>query len=155
MRELKELQEKKDKDIERFTKIPEDHPAYQDEWKKFWCARFKELQNEGKCDPHTYDYKPEWITFWNVRVKEIFDEEFEERKKALKAKYGIGDEEKSAKVSPFYSLIFYKEWNWDIYAFASKKYAYAVEIHEICTYTVRPISFETVPRKSKLVAQSL
>lgn len=81
----------------RYSETPEDHPSYQDEWKKFWSAKFKELQSEGKCDPHTYDYKPEWISFWHVRVKELHEEELNLRKKSLKAKYGLSDEDKESK----------------------------------------------------------
>lgn len=72
-----------------YAEVPENHPAYQDEWKKFWCTRFKELQAEGKVDPHTYDYKPEWIEVWNIRVKELFDEELQNQKKSLRLKYGF------------------------------------------------------------------
>ncbi|XKL59171.1 hypothetical protein PGB90_000187 [Kerria lacca] len=93
MKELKELEEKLNNDMERYSETPEDHPSYQDEWKKFWSAKFKELQNEGKRDPHTYDYKPEWISFWHVRVKELHEEDLNLRKKALKMKYEISEEE--------------------------------------------------------------
>lgn len=81
---------------------PESHPAYQDEWKKFWCAKFKEVQKEGKEDPLKYDYKPEWIIFWNKRVKELFDEEFKSKMNALKNKYRISDHKKEEKVSFLY-----------------------------------------------------
>ena len=79
--------------MELYSETPENHPSYQDEWKKFWCNRFKELQSEGKVDPHTYDYKPEWITFWNVRVKELYNEELERQRNELKVKYGLTEEE--------------------------------------------------------------
>lgn len=99
IREAKEVEEKLNRDMEGYTETPESHPAYQDEWKKFWCAKFKEIQSEGKEDPHKYDYKPEWITFWNTRVKELFDEELKSKITALKSKYGISGEAKEDKVS--------------------------------------------------------
>lgn len=92
-KELKEIQEKLNKELELYSETPENHPSYQDEWKKFWCNRFKELQSEGKVDPHTYDYKPEWINFWNVRVKELFNEELERQRKELKTKYALSEED--------------------------------------------------------------
>lgn len=99
IREAKEVEEKLNRELESYTETPESHPAYQDEWKKFWCAKFKEIQSEGKEDPHKYDYKPEWIIFWNIRVKELFDEELKSKITALKSKYGISGDDKEEKVS--------------------------------------------------------
>lgn len=93
IKEAKEIEDKLNKDMDGYTETPESHPAYQEEWKKFWCAKFKEIQSEGKEDPHKYDYKPEWIVFWNTRVKELFDEDLKSQIKALKSKYGISADE--------------------------------------------------------------
>lgn len=97
-KEMKEIQDKLNKEMERFKETPENHPAYQDEWKKFWFNRFKELQAEGKIDPHSYDYKPEWIAFWNVRVKELFTLELENKRKELRVKYALPEADKEVRM---------------------------------------------------------
>lgn len=101
-KEVEELKKRMNRVMDGYIETPESHPAYQDEWKKFWCAKFKKLRKEGKEDPFKYDYKPEWIIFWNVRVKVLFVEEFESKMNALKKKYQLSDCKKEEKVSFLY-----------------------------------------------------
>lgn len=108
LKALAEAEETLNEEMRKYEETPENHPAYQDEWKKFWCNRFKELQSEGKVNPHTYDYKPEWIDFWNVRMKELFKKELETRQSSLKLKFSIPDiEDKDDKevISFFLKLV--------------------------------------------------
>lgn len=79
--------------------IPGSHPEYEDEWKRFWCAKYLEVQNEGKEDPLKYDYKSEWIGFWDTRLKQLFDEELKSKMKALKNKHRLPDNKQVEKVS--------------------------------------------------------
>lgn len=76
---------KLNKDFKEYEKNPEKHPLYGDEWKKFWCRRFKELKAEGK-DANKHDYRPEWIEFWTGRMKELRDEEIDKKKKEIRGK---------------------------------------------------------------------
>jgi hypothetical protein len=53
---------------------PEEHELYEEEWKKFWVMRFKELVRDGR-DPSSYDFIPDWIEFWPKRIVELYNEE--------------------------------------------------------------------------------
>lgn len=85
------------KQREYHQKNPEKHPLYGEEWKKFWNARYKELQAMGK-DPTKHDFKPEWVTYWNSRVNELLDIDFKGQKDALKKKYELVGEEEERQV---------------------------------------------------------
>lgn len=71
---------------------PEKHPLYAEEWKKFWCRRFKEVKAEGK-DPNKFDYRPEWIKFWTIRMKELHDEDIDKKKREIRKSLGLPDED--------------------------------------------------------------
>ncbi|CAH0563320.1 unnamed protein product [Brassicogethes aeneus] len=79
------------KSLLHHEKNPEKHPQYNDEWKKFWNKRYKELQAEGK-DAANFDFKPEWIQFWNKRMIELHQEEIKLRKDALRKRLGLPEE---------------------------------------------------------------
>lgn len=87
------------RDMKGYMEIPGSHPEYEDEWKRFWCAKYLEVQNEGKEDPLKYDYKSEWIGFWDTRLKQLFDEELKSKMKALKNKHRLPDNKQVEKVS--------------------------------------------------------
>lgn len=93
--EYKKLCKAIDNDMDRiFTqhkKNPEKHTQYNDEWKKFWNKRYKELQTEGK-DVSSHDFKPEWIIFWSNRMSELHQEEVKIKKEALRKRLGLPDE---------------------------------------------------------------
>lgn len=80
-------------DTEMYESNPEKHPDYPDEWKQFWNRRYKQLQEEKKCDPNQYDYKPEWISYWKDRRIVLFDIAVNKIKKDLKEKFKLGDED--------------------------------------------------------------
>lgn len=91
---LLELQLKQLRDeTETYESNPEKHPDYSEEWKLFWNRRYKQLQEEKKCDPNSYDYKPEWITYWKDRRVELFNIAVNKIKKELKEKFKLGDED--------------------------------------------------------------
>ncbi|XP_017870795.1 PREDICTED: uncharacterized protein CG7065 isoform X2 [Drosophila arizonae] len=91
---LLELQLKKLRDeTETYESNPEKHPDYSEEWKLFWNRRYKQLQEEKKCDPNSYDYKPEWIAYWKDRRVELFNIAVNKIKKELKEKFKLGDED--------------------------------------------------------------
>ncbi|XP_064538312.1 uncharacterized protein CG7065 [Drosophila montana] len=91
---LLELQLKQLRDeTETYESNPEKHPDYSEEWKLFWNRRYKQLQEEKKCDPNSYDYKPEWITYWKDRRVELFNIAVNKIKKELKDKFKLGDED--------------------------------------------------------------
>ncbi|EDW63062.2 uncharacterized protein CG7065 isoform X2 [Drosophila virilis] len=91
---LLELQLKQLRDeTETYESNPEKHPDYSEEWKLFWNRRYKQLQEEKKCDPNSYDYKPEWITYWKDRRVELFNISVNKIKKELKDKFKLGDED--------------------------------------------------------------
>lgn len=69
-------------------KNPEQHPLYSDEWKVFWCRRYKELMAEGK-DANNYDYKPEWIMYWICRMKELHRLELAKKTELLRKKFAL------------------------------------------------------------------
>lgn len=93
--EYKKLCKAIDNDMERVLtqhkKNPEKHSQYNDEWKKFWNKRYKELQTEGK-DVTSHDFKPEWIIFWSGRMQELHQEEIKNKKEALRKRLGLPDE---------------------------------------------------------------
>lgn len=80
-------------ETETYETNPEKHPDYPDEWKQFWNRRYKQLQEEKKCDPNLYDYKPEWISYWKDRRIELFNIAVNKIKKDLKEKFKLGDED--------------------------------------------------------------
>ncbi|XP_044758748.1 uncharacterized protein CG7065-like isoform X2 [Coccinella septempunctata] len=92
MEEFKRLAKAIDNQMELVLKKhkenPEKHPKYNDEWKKFWNARYKELQAEGK-NAATHDFKPEWIEYWNKRILELHQEEVISSKAALRKRLGL------------------------------------------------------------------
>lgn len=91
---LLELQLKQLRDeTEQYEANPEKHPDYSEEWKQFWNRRYKQLQEEKKCDPNSYDYKPEWISYWKDRRVELFNISVNKIKKDLKEKFKLGDED--------------------------------------------------------------
>ncbi|KAH8356221.1 hypothetical protein KR200_011342 [Drosophila serrata] len=87
--QLKQLRD----ETETYETNPEKHPDYPDEWKQFWNRRYKQLQEEKKCDPNLYDYKPEWISYWKDRRIELFNIAVNKIKKELKEKFKLGDED--------------------------------------------------------------
>ncbi|KAH8342844.1 hypothetical protein KR059_000835 [Drosophila kikkawai] len=87
--QLKQLRD----ETETYETNPEKHPDYPDEWKQFWNRRYKQLQEEKKCDPNLYDYKPEWISYWKDRRIELFNIAVNKIKKDLKEKFKLGDED--------------------------------------------------------------
>ncbi|KAH8238311.1 hypothetical protein KR032_003224 [Drosophila birchii] len=87
--QLKQLRDETD----TYETNPEKHPDYPDEWKQFWNRRYKQLQEEKKCDPNLYDYKPEWISYWKDRRIELFNISVNKIKKDLKEKFKLGDED--------------------------------------------------------------
>nr|XP_016939003.1 uncharacterized protein CG7065 isoform X2 [Drosophila suzukii] len=87
--QLKQLRD----ETETYESNPEKHPDYPDEWKQFWNRRYKQLQEEKKCDPNQYDYKPEWISYWKDRRIELFNISVNKIKKDLKEKFKLGDED--------------------------------------------------------------
>ncbi|KAK9882963.1 hypothetical protein WA026_001180 [Henosepilachna vigintioctopunctata] len=95
MEEFKKLSKAIDNDMEQVLKKhklnPEKHPKYNDEWKKFWNLRYKELQAQGK-NAATHDFKPEWIEFWNKRMLELHQEEIKTKKLSLRKRLGLPDE---------------------------------------------------------------
>nr|CAI5854494.1 unnamed protein product [Callosobruchus analis] len=74
--------------LKQHEKNPEKHPNYNEEWKKFWNRRYKELQAAG-VDASKYDFKPEWIEFWNRRMVELHGEELKAKKEALRKRIGV------------------------------------------------------------------
>ncbi|KAH8392103.1 hypothetical protein KR215_000680 [Drosophila sulfurigaster] len=88
-RQLKELRDVTD----TYESCPEKHPDYSVEWKQFWNRRYKQLQEENKCDPNSYDYKPEWISYWKDRRVELFNTAVNKIKKELQEKFQLGDED--------------------------------------------------------------
>ncbi|EDV46296.1 uncharacterized protein CG7065 [Drosophila erecta] len=87
--QLKQLRD----ETETYESNPEKHPDYPDEWKQFWNRRYKQLQEEKKCDPNQYDYKPEWISYWKDRRIELFNISVNKIKKDLKEKFKLSDED--------------------------------------------------------------
>ncbi|EDW82619.1 uncharacterized protein Dwil_GK25038 [Drosophila willistoni] len=87
--QLKQLCE----ETETYEFNPEKHPDYPDEWKQFWNRRYKQLQEEKKCDPNRYDYKSEWIPYWKDRRIELFNIAVNKIKKDLKDRFKLGDED--------------------------------------------------------------
>ncbi|EDW30523.1 GL26800 [Drosophila persimilis] len=87
--QLKQLRD----ETETYESFPEKHPDYPDEWKQFWNRRYKELQEEKKTDPNSYDYKPEWISYWKDRRVELFNIAVGKIKKELKEKFKLADED--------------------------------------------------------------
>ncbi|XP_017963435.1 uncharacterized protein CG7065 [Drosophila navojoa] len=90
--QLKQLRD----ETETYETNPEKHPDYSEEWKQFWNRRYKQLQEEKKCDPNTYDYKPEWIAYWKGRRVELFNIAVNKIKKELKEKFKLGDEDEES-----------------------------------------------------------
>ncbi|XP_017064032.1 uncharacterized protein CG7065 [Drosophila eugracilis] len=100
--QLKQLRD----ETETYESNPEKHPDYPDEWKQFWNRRYKQLQEEKKCDPNQYDYKPEWITYWKDRRIELFNISVNKIKKDLKEKFKLSeeDEEKTKELMERYKI---------------------------------------------------
>lgn len=69
-------------------KFPENFDKYNDEWRIFWSAKYKELVSRGK-DPDKFDYTPEWIDFWNGRIQELHENEKKLLKESLRKKFGL------------------------------------------------------------------
>ncbi|XP_068157353.1 uncharacterized protein CG7065 [Drosophila tropicalis] len=102
-----ELQLKKlCEETETYEFNPEKHPDYPDEWKQFWNRRYKQLQEEKKCDPNRYDYKSEWIPYWKDRRIELFNIAVNKIKKELKERFKLGDddEEKTKELMERYKI---------------------------------------------------
>ncbi|KAH8406433.1 hypothetical protein KR222_000979 [Zaprionus bogoriensis] len=86
---LKQLRD----ETEPYEANPEKHPDYSEEWKQFWNRRYKQLQEEKKCDPNSYDYKPEWISYWKDRRVELFNIAVNKIKKELMDMFKLSDED--------------------------------------------------------------
>jgi zinc finger CCCH domain-containing protein 13 len=85
-RTLVDIEVKKlEKSISDYRKSPETHPKYSEEWKLFWCRKYKELLAEGK-DANGYDYKPDWIEFWVGRMEELHKINVDKTKDDLRKK---------------------------------------------------------------------
>ncbi|XP_066588406.1 uncharacterized protein CG7065-like [Prorops nasuta] len=97
--QIKRAEETLDRALKFHEKNPEKHPAYPDEWKKFWNRRYKELQAEGK-DPSKHDFKPEWIEFWNKRMRELHNEQLMQRKEEIKKRLDLPDDKPQEKWIP-------------------------------------------------------
>lgn len=91
-RESEEIERDIKKKSRYYHTQPEKHPAYNGEWKVFWNRKQMEVKETGR-DPAKYDYTPEWKVFWNERVEELYIHEYQERKRELKRKYNLSDEE--------------------------------------------------------------
>jgi hypothetical protein len=91
-RESEEIERDIKKKSRYYHTQPEKHPAYNGEWKVFWNRKQMEVKDTGR-DPAKYDYTPEWKVFWNERVEELYIHEYQERKRELKRKYNLNDEE--------------------------------------------------------------
>lgn len=89
--QIRRAEEALDRALKFHEKNPEKHPAYPDEWKKFWNRRYKELQGEGK-DPSKHDFKPEWIEFWNKRMREIHNEQLKQRKEEIRKRLELPED---------------------------------------------------------------
>ncbi|XP_034947074.1 uncharacterized protein CG7065-like isoform X1 [Chelonus insularis] len=89
--QIRRAEETLDRALKFHEKNPEKHPAYPDEWKKFWNRRYKELQAEGK-DPSKHDFKPEWIEFWNKRMREIHNEQLSQRKEEIRKRLELPED---------------------------------------------------------------
>nr|CAH7760318.1 unnamed protein product [Callosobruchus chinensis] len=76
--------------LKQHEKNPEKHPNYNEEWKKFWNGRYKELQANG-VDASKYDFKPEWIQFWNRRMVELHNDEVRAKKEALRKRLDLDE----------------------------------------------------------------
>ncbi|CAH1993711.1 unnamed protein product [Acanthoscelides obtectus] len=76
--------------LKKHEKNPEKHPNYNEEWKKFWNRRYKELQATG-VDASKYDFKPEWIEFWNRRMVELHSDEVRAKKEALRRRLALDE----------------------------------------------------------------
>lgn len=96
--QIRRAEETLDRALKFHEKNPEKHPAYPDEWKKFWNRRYKELQSEGK-DPSKHDFKPEWIEFWNKRMRELHNEQIQQRKDEIRKRLELTDEKPPEKYS--------------------------------------------------------
>lgn len=77
------------KEYQRYQLTPESHPKYDEEWKKFWYRRYKELKKEGKVNPEDYDYTDEWSRFWKIRAKEILHENNEAEEKKIRLRFKL------------------------------------------------------------------
>ncbi|XP_012274141.1 uncharacterized protein CG7065 isoform X2 [Orussus abietinus] len=97
--QIRRAEETLDRALKFHEKNPEKHPAYPDEWKKFWNRRYKELQAEGK-DPSKHDYKPEWIEFWNKRMREIHNEQLKQRKEEIRKRLELPEDKPPEKWVP-------------------------------------------------------
>lgn len=75
-----------------FQTEPERHPLYFDEWREFWNRRYRELQQEKKCNPMEYDYKPEWMIYWSERLRELFYIELNTIKRDIKFNLGLPED---------------------------------------------------------------
>ncbi|XP_046752755.1 uncharacterized protein CG7065-like isoform X1 [Diprion similis] len=89
--QIRRAEEALDRALKFHEKNPEKHPAYPDEWKKFWNRRYKELQAEGK-DPSKHDFKPEWIEFWNKRMREMHNEQLKQRKEEIRKRLELPED---------------------------------------------------------------
>lgn len=82
-----------------FKKRPESYPTFAEEWRMFWCNRFKQIEADGKEDPHNYDYRPDWTRYWLIRVKQIYKEKYKKLKSELREDLEASCENKSKNVS--------------------------------------------------------
>ncbi|XP_012267486.2 uncharacterized protein CG7065-like isoform X2 [Athalia rosae] len=97
--QIRRAEETLDRALKFHEKNPEKHPAYPDEWKKFWNRRYKELQGEGK-DPSKHDFKPEWIEFWNKRMREMHNDQLKQRKEEIRKRLELPEDKPPEKWTP-------------------------------------------------------
>lgn len=85
---------------EKYVKNSSTHPAYNDEWQKFWQLRYNEIAASGK-DPDTYNYKPDWALCWNDLLNQFkLDEMRNERIRIAKKLEKLHDERKKTPDKP-------------------------------------------------------
>ena len=58
-----------EKEKESFIRVPEDHPDYNDEWRRFYSQKC--FQRGMKVQPASL--KDEWAAEWEFYLKELFD----------------------------------------------------------------------------------
>jgi hypothetical protein len=73
---------------------PESHAQYQDEWKKFWVEKYKEIVASG-LDPNNYNYNRDWIVFWPKRILQIHKENLQIKKREIKMEFKTNVKEKN------------------------------------------------------------
>ncbi|XP_046405465.1 uncharacterized protein LOC124170646 isoform X2 [Ischnura elegans] len=75
-----------------YQQNPEEHPRYAAEWKIFYSRRMGEAKGHADLDPRSEEFKLEWIEFWSQKMNELLNQEFRERKDAIRKKLGLPDE---------------------------------------------------------------